>query len=212
MRPCIYLLTDWRSAYVGRAVDVQKRFHRHPALSRFADAEVVECHILEWVDDWGLTADREAAWKDQIRQTELSPVWRTEREYPISLSASVEGGRVSGAIQGRKNVESGQLASLRTQEHQAAGGRISGRNNANNGHLASLRTPEHQRAAGRLGGIVGGRIAGRMAAESGQLASARKAISPNGRRSTSRHMLCSRWHGRLRGAQLCASCLDGVVE
>jgi hypothetical protein len=36
------------------------------------------------------------------------------------------------------------------------GGLISGRRSVENGHLARLRTPEHQSAAGRIGGRIGG--------------------------------------------------------
>ena len=45
------------------------------------------------------------------------------RELPQTKKAA----RISGHIQGLKNVESGQLASLRTSEHQAIAGRIGGR-------------------------------------------------------------------------------------
>jgi len=83
-------------------------------------------------------------------------------------------GRIGGCVQGRKNVESGhiqalghiwgpkavesgQLASLRTPEHQQRAGRAGGRKNVETGHLAQLRTPEHQAKAGRIGGKIGGR-------------------------------------------------------
>jgi hypothetical protein len=75
------------------------------------------------------------------------------------------GGRVQGPIQGRKNVENGHLASIRTPENQAKGGR----KNIESGHLASIRTPENCAKGGR----IAGRVNGRKAVESGQLASLR---------------------------------------
>jgi hypothetical protein len=50
----------------------------------------------------------------------------------------------------------------------AISGPINGRRNVENGHMARMRTPEHQRAAGRLGGKIGGKINGQRAAELGK--------------------------------------------
>lgn len=58
---------------------------------------------------------------------------------------------------GRRNVESGQLASLRTSEHQSAAARISGRQNVESGHLRSICSS-------------GGKVGGRKHAESGHCA------------------------------------------
>jgi hypothetical protein len=45
-----------------------------------------------------------------------------------------------------------------SREQQVKGGRISGLKNVESGQLASLRTPEHQAKAGRAGGPAGARI------------------------------------------------------
>ena len=80
------------------------------------------------------------------------------------------GGHTQGLIQGKKNVESGLLASIwavggvasgksRSPEKMAANaanGDRFGRWSVESGHLASLRTPEHQSKAGKAGGKIGG--------------------------------------------------------
>jgi hypothetical protein len=90
-----------------------------------------------------------------------------------SREAKVIGGRIQGSIQGRKNVESGQIQSL---------GRIYGRIEVKSGLLERIRTPEHQsKAAAEAGrkalesgqiqalGRKQGLISGRKAVESGHL-------------------------------------------
>jgi hypothetical protein len=47
-------------------------------------------------------------------------------------------GSKGGKTQGRKNVESGHLASIRTKESQSKGGKIGGRKAVESGHLASI--------------------------------------------------------------------------
>jgi hypothetical protein len=52
--------------------------------------------------------------------------------------AKVRGGRIGGRIAGRRNVESGHLAKLRTPEHQRQAARMAGRRNVESGHLRSI--------------------------------------------------------------------------
>jgi hypothetical protein len=64
---------------------------------------------------------------------------------------------------GRKAVESGHLAKVRTVEHQREAGRKGGRKSVESGHLARIRAPldhtsEHQRRAGCIGGRIGGPV------------------------------------------------------
>ncbi len=49
-----------------------------------------------------------------------------------------------GHVQGRKNVENGHLARVRTHEGSVKGGQIGGRKVVENGHLASIQTPENR--------------------------------------------------------------------
>ena len=183
---CVYLLTDWQRAYVGRAMDAHKRFHRHPALKRFENPSSVQCHILEFVDDWNETAAYETAWKQDVRQSSLTPVWMTDVEWPMSLEITRKNGcrlvewnkahpeslRVGGHVTGRMMAESGQI--------QALGhiyGPIRGRQAVESGQLESVRnlpqTKTAQREAGRSipreakirGGRIGGRIGGRRVHE-----------------------------------------------
>lgn len=53
-------------------------------------------------------------------------------------------GKINGKIQGKKNVESGQLASI-----QSAGGKVSGKKNVENGRLTSICS---------IGGKIGGKM------------------------------------------------------
>jgi len=88
-----------------------------------------------------------------------------------------------GRIQGRKNVESGQLASVRTPESCAKGGRIGGRKNVESGHMQAIgriygRIQGHKNVESgqlasiqSLGGRISGRIQGRKNVESGHLTS-----------------------------------------
>jgi len=88
----------------------------------------------------------------------------------LTTEDRARGGHTQGLVQGRKNAQSGLLASI-----WAVGGKASGKSkspaklaaNAANGkrfgswsvdsgHLKSLRTPEHQSKAGRAGGKIGG--------------------------------------------------------
>jgi hypothetical protein len=72
--------------------------------------------------------------------------WARIKELPQTKAAQAANGRT----QGRKNVESGQLASVAAQGGRI-GGRISGRKSVESGRLASYRTPEHQANASRKG-------------------------------------------------------------
>lgn len=62
---------------------------------------------------------------------------------------------------GRKNVESGFLASIRTTESCSKGGKVGGRIAKDTGQILSIRTDEGSR--------LGGEIAGRYATERGQI-------------------------------------------
>lgn len=82
-----------------------------------------------------------------------------------------------GCRQGRKNVESGFLAKLRTPEHQSAAAKVSGSKAAETGRI--------QAVGRKYGGKVpieactrGGAIAGKIAVENGQLEKARKVVTP----------------------------------
>ena len=88
----------------------------------------------------------------------------------LTTEARARGGRTQGLIQGRKNLESGLLASIwsiggaasgrskspKKMAAHAANGERFGRWSVESGHLAALRTPEHQSKAGRAGGKIGG--------------------------------------------------------
>jgi hypothetical protein len=139
----------------------------------------------------------------------------TAERIEVLRQQMLERCRKGGRIQGRKNVESGQLASI-----QSLAGRIGGRIAVESGHLASIRVlggraqgrknvesgqlASIQSLGARIGGRIGGRISGRKAVESGQLASIRTSEScskggriqgrknvESGHLTTARH---KRWH------------------
>lgn len=108
--------------------------------------------------------------QDKFELNELETIamfqYHTWRGYEGGMNLSVPGskdyqnmGRIGGRIAGRKNIESGHLARLRTPEHQARagriGGRIGGRKNVETGHLASIRGMGGQSAKERKAGIFG---------------------------------------------------------
>lgn len=67
------------------------------------------------------------------------------------------GGRIGGPIAGRIAVESGQISRLGKEispEDRLKWTRMAGRKAVESGHLASIRTPEHQQQAGRIGGLA----------------------------------------------------------
>lgn len=87
-----------------------------------------------------------------------------EVDRKIAISKMVgERHKISGHIYelGRKNVESGFFASVRTKESCSAGGKVSGDIARRTGQILSIRTEE--------GSILGGKIAGAMAIETGQI-------------------------------------------
>jgi hypothetical protein len=75
--------------------------------------------------------------------------------FGFSHDQRVETARVAGCIGGRRNVESGQLASVRTSESCSRGGQTGGRIAAENGRLDSMRTFETCSKGGRIGGRLG---------------------------------------------------------
>jgi hypothetical protein len=67
----------------------------------------------------------------------------------------------NGKIAGRKNVESGHLASIRTKEGSSRGGKTQGKISYESGHLDAIRTKESC--------SKGGKTAGRKNVESGKI-------------------------------------------
>ena len=87
-----------------------------------------------------------------------NPLCLNEKCGPKASRAScVKGGEVGGKTQGRINVENGHMTRIRElqdPERIRELGRIQGRKNVLSGHLESIRTPQHQREAGRAGGLA----------------------------------------------------------
>ncbi len=113
---------------------------------------------------------RRARQIDTVELSQYAEVYERGRTVGVEISRkngcnNVESGLIfkiatpescsrGGKIGGRRNVESGQLASI-TGMGGKIGGRTQGRRNAENGHLAALtasRTHEELSAAGRFGG------------------------------------------------------------
>lgn len=102
--------------------------------------------------------------------------------------------RRGGKTQGRKNVESGHLANIRSKA-----GKMGGRTNAQSGHMERL-------GKSGVGGRLGGKIGGRKNAESGLLTRIRTfdscsrggkraaELHPNHAREAGRKGICSRWN------------------
>ena len=67
----------------------------------------------------------------------------------LTTDAQLEARRKGGTI-------GGKIGGKRTQELHPEIYREIGKKNVESGHLARLRTPEHQRAAGKIGGKIGG--------------------------------------------------------
>jgi hypothetical protein len=71
---------------------------------------------------------------------------RKNADSGLLASICSAGGRVGGRVSGRKAADSGQLARVATFASRAKGGR----QNVNSGHLARIRTPERQKAASNI--------------------------------------------------------------
>lgn len=77
--------------------------------------------------DWLIKAQEEMA---KFAETKIGKM--TEKEFRFSekqSNAGKIGGKIAGHIQGKKNVESGHLESLRTTEHQSNAGTKGGKRN-----------------------------------------------------------------------------------
>jgi hypothetical protein len=75
---------------------------------------------------------------------------------------------LGGLTQGKRNVESGHLAEIRsrrTKEEMIATGKRLGRWSVDSGHIHAIKTPESLSKGGKIGGV----ISGRMNAENGHL-------------------------------------------
>lgn len=97
---------------------------------------------------------RNRTWDVQGGRNRMSPVcqmvWGPEARREVARM----GGSIGGITAGRKAVESGHLASLRTPEHQGAAAKCAGRKALESGQLASVRSIEHSAKGGRKSGQI----------------------------------------------------------
>ena len=131
--------------------------HKHHIVPRHVGgsddpSNIVELTVIEHAAAHFWLWLKHNRWQDLVAWRGLSGMIGSEEAIRL---AQIEGAKKAG----RKNVESGHLASIRTTEHQSMAGKLGGIAAVNSGHLASLRTPEHQATAGRAGGKIGGKIA-----------------------------------------------------
>jgi hypothetical protein len=147
----------------------------------------------------------------QLELNELETIWmfqyHTWRGYEGGMNLSFPGsadyknmGEIIGPIRGRKNVESGQFASIKTFESCSKGGRISGQKSAESGTLARVRNLPQTKE--------GQRRAGRKAVESGSLLRAArlsglKAVENGHQARISKLGACFRWNIRRGKSCVC---------
>ncbi len=132
-----------------------------------------------------LMANRKFA--TQVNETEIA---KRAEVYERGKNAAIALARVNAGIQGRKNVENGQLAKVRTRTGSTKGGQTQGRKNVEDGLIQSLGRIYGCKAAqsGQLRELNRIQGQGRKNVESGLL---RSIAAAGGRASTANHL---RWH------------------
>ena len=122
MEVYVYELLD----QVGKVVDVgvsirpKSRFRNHIGSKPGGNGRWYGRTDLTWQIHSSHNTRKEARLVEGARKLEVGLDWT---EYKCHSA----GGKIGGKIGGRKNVESGHLASLRTQENQSNAGKIGGK-------------------------------------------------------------------------------------